>query len=298
MTAHPYVDRPVVDRDAAMQVAREQAAAWGLDDPVVLRHGMNALYRCGSVVVRVGRATGPATASHELVRWLLDSGIPTIEPVEGLTADLDGFAVTGWWLERETRRAVDWRVVGAIVAAVHALPIDAVPRDYPLPSPTVFPWWDFDRLLDDVGSDIDADALDGLRTAVEANRGWRTAVEVDAVLCHGDVHPGNVLMTGRGVLLVDWDLLCVANAAWDHAMLANHHRRWGGDPAVYEQFASGAGGDRRDDPLTRSLGELRDVAATLLRVRAGRNDEAARAEAELRLRSWRGEPDAPVWRAQ
>lgn len=298
MTVHPYVDRPVVDRDAAMRVAQVQAAAWRLDEPVVLRHGMNALYRCGPVVLRVGRATGPATASHELVRWLLDNGIPTIEPVEGLTADVDGFAVTGWRLERETRRAVDWRVVGAIVAAVHALPLAAVPSEYPLPSPTVFPWWDFDRLLDEVGSDIDAAALDGLRGAVETNRGWRTAVEVDQVLCHGDVHPGNVLMTGRGVLLVDWDLLCVANPAWDHAMLANHHRRWGGDPSVYDAFAAGAGRDRRDDPLTRALGELRDVAATLLRVRAGRHDEAARAEAERRLRFWRGDPDAPVWRAQ
>ena len=295
---HPYVDRPVVDRDAALQVARTQAAAWGLDEPVALRHGMNALYRCGSVVLRVGRATGPAAASHELVRWLLDNGIPTVEPIDGITADLDGFAVTGWRLERETRRAIDWRVVGSVVAAVHRLPHTGVPSSYPVPSPTVFPWWDFDGLLDDVGIDIDAAALDGLRSAVERHRGWRSEVAVDPVLCHGDVHPGNVMMTGRGALLVDWDLMCVANPAWDHAMLANHHRRWGGDPAVYDAFAAGAGRSLRHDPLTAALGELRDVAATLLRVRAGRHDDAARAEAEQRLRSWRGDADAPVWRAQ
>lgn len=298
MTEHPYVDRPVVDRNAAIRVARIQATAWELDDPVVLRHGMNALYRCGAVVLRVGRATGPAAASHALVRWLLDHDIPTVEPVDGLTADRDGFAVTGWRLERETRRAIDWRVVGSVVAAVHALPAADVPADYPVPSPTVFPWWDFDALFDDVRPDIDDAALDGLRAVVERHRGWRADVETDAVLCHGDVHPGNVMMTGRGPLLVDWDLMCVANPAWDHAMLANHHRRWGGDPAVYDRFALGIGRSRRGEPLTLALGQLRDVAATLLRVRAGRHDDAARAEAERRLRSWRGDPDAPVWRAQ
>ena len=298
MTEQPYVDRPVVDRDAAARVARTQASAWRLDEPVVLRHGMNALYRCGPVVLRVGRATGPAAASHALVRWLLDHDIPTVEPVDDLTADVDGFAVTGWRLERETRRAIDWRAVGSIVGAVHALPPTAVPADYPVPSPTVFPWWDFDTLLDDVSADIDDATLDGLRTVVERHRGWRAAVQSDTVLCHGDVHPGNVMMTGRGPLLVDWDLMCVAHPAWDHAMLANQHRRWGGDPAVYDAFALGAGRSRRDEPLTTALGELRDVAATLLRVRAGRHDEAARDEADRRLSSWRGDPDAPMWRAQ
>jgi hypothetical protein len=43
---------------------------------------------------------------------------------------------------------------------------------------------------------------------------------------------------------------------------------------------------------------LRNVAATLMRVRAGRHDPAVRQEAERRLRYWRGDPDAPQWRAQ
>jgi hypothetical protein len=35
-----------------------------------------------------------------------------------------------------------------------------------------------------------------------------------------------------------------------------------------------------------------------MRVRAGRTDPVARAEAERRLRYWRGEQDAPVWQSQ
>ncbi len=72
----------------------------------------------------------------------------------------------------------------------------------------------------------------------------------------------------------------------------------GGDPAVYPAFAEGYGVDQAADELTRTLAELRNVAATLMRVRAGRTNPAARDEAERRLRYWRGEPDPPVWNAQ
>lgn len=293
----PFVDRPVTDRDAAGRVAAAQAARWGLQPPRLLRHGMNSLYLTDGVVLRVGAATAPAATSHALVQWLVDAGVPTVPPVEGLVADVDGFAVTGWRFVRETRRAIDWRSVGATVRRVHGLAVADVPAGYPVPVPSVFPWWHFDDVLDDVADDLDAAAVDGLRTAIERHRGWEAAVGRDAVLCHGDVHPGNVLMSGAGALLVDWDLMCVANPAWDHAMLTTVARRWGGDERAYAAFAAGYGVSFDDDPLTRSLGELRNVAATLMRVRAGRHDPDAAAEAQRRLAYWRGESDAP-WRAQ
>lgn len=310
MTAdRPYVDRPVVDLDAAARVATQQAAVWGLGPPRLLRHGMNALYVAaggtdagsgvgtGGVVLRVGAATAPAAASHELVRWLLDAGVPTVPPVEGLTADVGGYAVTGWRFVREVRRAVDWRAVGAAVRTVHALAPGAAPAAYPIPEPGAFPWWRFDELLAEVADDLDARAAAGITTAIDAHRGWEARVREGAVLCHGDVHPGNVLMAGDGALLVDWDLMCVANPAWDHAMLTTLADRWGGDPGTYPAFAAGYGRSLADDALTRSLGELRNVAATLMRVRAGRRDPAARVEAEHRLEYWRGDSTGP-WHAQ
>jgi hypothetical protein len=293
----PYVDRPVVDRAAAARVAERQAAVWGLGEPRLLRHGMNSLYLADGVVLRVGRATARASASHALVQWLRDSGVPTVSPVDGLTADVDGFAVTGWMLVREVRCAVDWRTIGAAVRRVHSLaPADA-PSEYPIPEPSVFPWWRFDAMLADVRGEVDACALEGLSAAIERHRGWEERVRAGAVLCHGDVHPGNVLMSGDGALLVDWDLLCVANPAWDHAMLTTLHERWGGDAGTYPAFADGYGRSFAEDPLARALGELRNVAATLMRVRAGRHDAAAAGEAERRLAHWRGDSDAP-WRAQ
>ena len=123
-------------------------------------------------------------------------------------------------------------------------------------------------------------------------------MSTDAVVCHGDVHPGNVLMTLAGPVLLDWDLLCHAHPGWDHAMLLTLAERWGGDPAVYPAFAAGYGRSLVDDRAAATFGRLRNVAATLMRVRAGRTDPSAGDEAERRLRHWRGDADAPPWTAQ
>ena len=118
------------------------------------------------------------------------------------------------------------------------------------------------------------------------------------VVCHGDVHPGNVLPTADGPVLLDWDLLCRGPAAWDHGPLMTWTERWGGEPGIYERFAEGYGTSLRADPLGEAVAELRLVAATLMRVRAGAADPLAAAEAQRRLRWWRGDPDAPTWQTQ
>src|SRR5690606_21216083 len=149
--------------------------------------------------------------------------------VDGWAADVEGLAVTAWQRVREARMAVQWERVGAAVRALHALPDSIVPPDYPAPSPTAFPWWDFAALLADVGAELDPPARAGIEAAIERNAWWSGAVGDHPVVCHGDVHPGNVLVSSTGPLLLDWDLLCRANPAWDHAVLLVQAERWGGD---------------------------------------------------------------------
>ncbi len=299
--SRPFVDRPVTDHTAALAAARQALRGWGMaGQPEPLRAGMNAIFDVPGTgaVVRVGHATAPAAAGHALAGTLAAAGVATVRAVDGWVADIDGFAVSGWERVPETRRAVDWEAIGATVDTVHQLAPSGLPADYPLPSPTVFAWWQFETLLGEVGDDLDAPARVALAAAIERNSWWLAAVGEQQVVCHGDVHPGNVLVAAEGPLLIDWDLLCWAPPAWDHAVLLTWGERWGGAPDVYPRFAAGYGRSFADDPLTLALGELRNVAATLMRVRAGRTDAAAAAEAERRLRYWRGDPDAPAWRAQ
>ena len=73
--------------------------------------------------------------------------------------------------------------------------------------------------------------------------------------------------------------------------------RWGWPARWYDDFAAGYGRSLAGDPTADALAELRLVAATLMRLRAGRADPAAMPEAQRRLAYWRGDPDAPTWTA-
>jgi Ser/Thr protein kinase RdoA (MazF antagonist) len=154
-------------------------------------------------------------------------------------------------------------------------------------------------MLDDIGPLIDRPALDQLSNSIQRNLPLVIASRSQSgVVCHGDVHPGNVLQTADGPVLLDWDLLCHGPAGWDHGPMMTWTERWGGAPGIYEDFAEGYGESLRGQPLAEAIAELRLVAATLMRVRAGRADASAMPEAERRLRWWRGDPGAPTWQAQ
>lgn len=294
-----YVDRRVSDLAAATDVAAIAADHWGLCTPVVLRQGMNAIFRCDDTVLRVATPNGPAAASLELAQKLADDGIRVARSVRDDVVEDHGFAVTAWRHVDAIEAPLDWRAVGELVARVHTVDPASVPPALPVPFAAEFPWWDHDQLLAEVGDALDPAAVAGLRAAIERHRGWDDFVESgDVVLCHGDVHPGNVIMSDDGPVLLDWDLLCRAPRGWDHSALMTWTDRWNGAPGIYEDFAAGYGwtafGDRHGD----AFAELRLVSATLMRWKVALVDPAARPEAERRLGYWRGDIDAPAWSAQ
>ncbi|HUS43058.1 MAG TPA: aminoglycoside phosphotransferase family protein [Ilumatobacteraceae bacterium] len=296
MSLRAYVDRPITDLEHAGRVAIAAAQVWQLDAPELLRAGMNAIFGAGPVVLRVSAPTAPAEVSLELAQFWHERGVAVPRAVRDDVVVVDGLSVTAW--ERIANRAtpVDWVGVGDMVRRVHQTDPRSLPASVPLPSPTAFPWWDFESLLERAAPALDEAARRGLERAIVRHRNWGDFDR--AVLCHGDVHPGNVLMRAEGPVLLDWDLLCRAAPGWDHGPMLTLAGRWGGRPGEYEEFAQGYGQSLSDDPTTIALAELRLVAATLMRVAASIDDPGARPEAERRLRYWRGDPDAPPWTAQ
>ena len=296
----PFVDRPVTDRDAADLAAIEAARHWGLREPTRLRVGMNAIYSTadpiGDLVLRVSAPSAPAESAIEMATFLTDQGLRVAQPCR-LGAVVSGeLSVTCWERIIPSGAAIDWHRVGAMVRTVHSLDRDRLPSSYPVGVPASFAWWDFDAMIEEIGADIDAEALAGLAAAIEEHADWRRFDQV--VVCHGDVHPGNVMMAIDGPVLIDWDLLCEAPRGWDHGPLMTWHARWGGPAGAYDAFADGYGESLHDDPAAGAFAELRLVAATLMRVKAARTDPSARGEVDRRLRYWRGDLDAPPWTAQ
>lgn len=297
-SALPFVAGPPESLEAVLHAAEVAAAHWGLPEPVVVRMGINGIFACGDVIVRVNQPTASPSAAIELAHHLQRLGVRVPSPwSDEVCAGPGGVSATAWErVHHDPSQPVDWHAVGAMVRTVHGIDPADIPAGYPLPWCAGFPWWHFDTLIETASDLIDDAALGAIGQCVSENR-WALdpARCAQPVVCHGDVHPGNVLVDADGPVLIDWDLLCWGPPGWDHAPLMTWTSRWDGLPGMYEAFAAGYGSDGRDDPAAMALAQLRLVAATFGRSLAARHDPAAAVELERRLRWWRRDPRAPRW---
>lgn len=285
------------DLDELRAAAERAADHWSLPAPELMRIGQNAVFTAGDLILRVGIATAPMGVALRFAERVAAAGVRAARPARPDWVASGRLSVTAWErIDADPGAVVDWERVGAMVARVHA--IDPHTVDHPLPFCASFPWWRFDDTIALVGT-VDHAAATGMRAALAEHRWWLDAGHAGGplALLHGDVHTGNVLVDAAGPVLIDWDLLCVGPPEWDHAALCTWTDRWGGRPGLYEAFAAGAA-EPLDDRRLRAIAQLRLLAATLMRVQRAAIDPAAADEAQRRLAYWRGDPDAPQWRAQ
>ncbi|WP_210491649.1 phosphotransferase [Patulibacter sp. SYSU D01012] len=298
--------RPWTPEEARPLVAAA-ADAWGLGGtPELLRLGTNASYRVGDAVVRVAPETRDRAAIDRelhLAAFLEDAGVPAVRPLPGAApVRVDGRWATAWeWVAHDPQDGVGGEAFGALLRRFH---------DATASYDAALPDWGAPQLVaarlrglraHPAFSDDEVDLLERALAAVEADLAALADSTPHGVV-HGDAHPGNVLHetgTGRAVL-ADFDLIGVGPRAWDLAPAALHPRRYGADPSWWEAVRRGY--DRPEDPSWEVCLRLRELASAAWLFAAEdptATDAAGRprrsAEADVRMRTFTGDPAPPVW---
>jgi Ser/Thr protein kinase RdoA (MazF antagonist) len=260
---------------------------------------MNAVFRLEDLVLRVSPAGVDVTAEVSLVRWLKEHGVPTLCPI----ADpfiLGDVSVTVWdFLDGTTE--LDYTQFGAALCALHRLDPDQVADHVDLPWCGDSPWLNLEGDIAAAATTgvVSEDDIATLRAVGTELADWeQTAHDAPLVVCHGDVHPRNALMRGNGLVILDWDSICLGPTAWDHAAMLTWEQRWGGGPDSYEAFAAGYGIDMRGTTLGDLLARVRLLAATIHMIIKGAGSAHHAEEARLRMRYWKGEVAPPTWTPQ
>lgn len=288
-----------LDPARALRLAGVAARRYGVEERVEpLRSGANHVFRAGDLVIRVAAPSADVAGQAALARWLGSRGFRVPAPL-GDAQVVDGATLSLWeHIDADARRAIDFAQLGQLVARLHQIPPALLDDVAALPFCGDAPWLAVEHHLSLAEQThlIDAAGLAALREHCVALRGWQDrARQAGSVVCHGDLHPQNVLMSGDQVVIIDWDAICLAPPAWDHAALIPWAERWDGPPHTYTDFARGYGTDLRDSPLATELTTLRLLAATLNKITGAAHDPAYADEARVRIRYWLGEPAAPTW---
>ena len=284
-----------------MRLAGMAARRQGIKDPIQpLRTGANHVFRAGDVVVRVAPQSADVSGQVALARWLVSEGFPVAAPLAD--ADVVGGAKLSLWeyIQTDERRPIDFEQLGEVVARLHRVAPARLENVVALPFCGDAAWLAVEQnlALAEAANVVEADGLAALRRECVALRDWHDRARRELlVVCHGDVHPKNVLMRGDDVVIIDWDAICIGPRAWDHAALMTSAERWGGAAETYSDFARGYGADLCESSLAQELAALRLLAPTINMIINGASNRTYAAEAQARIlarRSRRSNVDAPL----
>jgi Ser/Thr protein kinase RdoA (MazF antagonist) len=283
----------------AMRTAGIAARQYGINDAIEpLRTGDNHVFRAGDVVIRVAPGSADVSSQIALARWLISDGFQVAAPLADAEV-IDGSTLSLWeYVHADARRPIDFEQLGETVARLHRIAPSRLNDVVALPFCGDATWLAIeDNLaLAEAAEVVGPEGLAALRRECRALRGWQERAREDSlVVCHGDVHPQNVLMRGHEVVILDWDTICIGPPAWDHAALITWADRWGGAAETYPDFARGYGADLRSSPLAKELAALRLLAPTINTIINAASDPRFVGEAEARMRYWLGDPAPPTW---
>lgn len=287
--AHPGGGYRRLDDGAAAVLAA--AEEFDLERPVLVGVYGAALWRAGDIAVRVERASTEARTLLELVRVAGLAGVPVAPPVCAEPFEHAAGQVTFWrWIETAPKGGADLRCFGGAIRALHR----EVAAERWLSAGARPILETFDRRLQNNVDELAAAGFD--RSVVQFLRreaaawtevaGSTLPTPLGQVALHGDPHPGNVIDTAAGCVLVDWEFASVGPGEWDHAHVLMHVRRGRAPQRRYDEFALGYGEDIRSWNGTEAWVRLHEVLATARMATASLRDPGLAPRLEERLAWW------------
>lgn len=215
-------------------------------------------------------------------RHCAERGLPMIAPVAGADpVTVDSAVVTFWPLLHTVTSEIDWFWLGSTLRALHDSGDQASPRAVRTSRgqlqnrrdryATARPRREVIRMVDSVIAELHrcAAVLAGAPTA----------------LIHGDPYKVNILTTGAGPRLVDYDAAGTGQIYLDLAPPFVYARRFGLGRAELDRFVAGYGRDHSSDTRFRTVVRLRELGMVTYLLDNACHDDAINAELVSRLRT-------------
>lgn len=249
------------------------------------------------VVVKIARRGTPVTEVQRtvrLVQWLIDSAFPTVRLHPGVVQPqvVDGHPVTFWtYLPQPEDDPITAERLAKPLSMLHTL---AAP-EFGLPAHD-----NVRAIRYSLGKTASLPRSDVAFLTEQTDRLERDLAQVEFVLppglIQGDPQHRNALQDGGGgVVLCDWDTVCVGQPEWDLVTIEVHCRRFGYPPAHYHSFATAYGFDVRQWPGFATLRDLRELQMITTNARKTHHAPDSLHEVQQRVQGMMHGNHARVW---
>lgn len=272
-----------------------------------LRFGQNGMFvdRDSAQVLRVHRPTrsiSEVSKEVALVEHLDEVNFPSTRLSSRYAPQpvvFDESIITIWELEHDTGAEKNLGELGTLIRAFHEAVADASESWPPLP------WIDIslerlERYMSD--SRFDSATIGSINKRVEQLQGIASGSiksELGWGIVHGDAHIGNVISGAEGLVLADFERVCVSAREWDAIPTVVAIRRFGNDEKQLRSFASTFHNDLLDHEFLDDMCEVREwFMLTALMEQQGsskRIDEAINWQTSTLLNGDRIAQWEPLW---
>lgn len=252
-----------LEQKAMIDAAQVAAARLGVDRRLSqLRIGRTGVFRLGDTILKVCPASWRTYESIEreiaVIHWVYKQGICVPEPKSGVIEVGKHFVFASEFIAAE-KEFSDWEEVGNTVRALHRLR----PVNMELPDCQASIAAPLSGRITDLlqREQIDQSEAQFLRERFALGVETYNRDYASDVLCHGDLHSGNIIFTSNGPCFLDWEKAGLGLPAIDLSKIIGQQARGRLPQREFDAFLLGYGPQHPlDDPNIKSMRLISEVS--------------------------------------